>query len=361
MKSCSEGRKCKKKYKARAFNCGREWITDGSGMLSNHKRNLLCPSFLPESKQDNQTAHKELFPQKAHKRKENNVSNLAQGGEWEEEEEERRKRTMEGRSNQPWGNGASFSASAKVEPSNKPTNPNFDHLFEGLQATKEEQGGRTFHMQNTNMNNEYGTSTNPFDSPPPADSASPTSRQTQNQQKTRTRALCSSFVEVLLRVMVIVLLFLAFILIASDFKSTRVPNALGQDQLKFTCFDAFKYLLSASMIACGFSTIQLIPELYRMYTGEVLVPEEFILYFNFITDQVIAYLLLSSTSAGMTASELVRNGYNKVWPSLCSGNGFWSFCAQAAASVSMSFFAFLIMASLALLSGYRLAKYLVFA
>lgn len=179
---------------------------------------------------------------------------------------------------------------------------------------------------------------------------------------TRTRTLCSSFVEVVMRLTVVLLLLLAFILIASDSKTTKVGYVLGQVTLKFTYFDAFKYLLSASMIACGFSVIQLIPELYRMHTGEVLIEqEEIILYFNFICDQFLAYLLLSSTSAGMTASGLVRNGYDVVWLSLCSGTGFWSFCAQAAASVSMAFLAFLIMASLALLSGYRLAKYRVFA
>ncbi|KAH9310027.1 hypothetical protein KI387_037938, partial [Taxus chinensis] len=226
---------------------------------------------------------------------------------------------MEGRRNQPWGNGVPHSASAKVEPSGKADNPNFDHLFEGLQATKEEQVGSAYHKQNPNMDNEYGASRNPFDSPPHVDSSPPTTRPAQKQDKTRSRTLCSSFVEVVLRVMVVALLLLAFILIASDSKTAKLPYALGQVELKFAYFDAFKYLLSASMIACGFSIIQLIPELYRMRTGEVLIPEHIILYFNFITDQVIAYLLLSSTSAGMTASDLVRNGYEAVWLSLCSG------------------------------------------
>eukprot|EP01018_Ginkgo_biloba_P001152 Gb_05170 [translate_table: standard] len=279
---------------------------------------------------------------------------------------------MEGKRDQPWGSRAQQSVnvirpavnSSKVEPNNR-NSRDFDQLFEGLQVTREERaagvGGRP---DRKHMN---GNAANPFDSPPPTASPSERSKYPPNPEngssstRPKTRTLCSSFVEVVLRVMVVVLLLLAFILIASDSKTTKLASTLGEVNLKFTSFDAFKYLLSASMIACGFSVIQLVPELYRMYTGEILIPEEIILYVNFLCDQILAYLLLSSTSAGMTASELVRNGYDVVWLSLCSGTGFWSFCAQAAASVSMAFFAFLIMSSLALLSGYRLAKYLVFA
>lgn len=304
---------------------------------------------------------------------------------------------MEAKRNQPWGTRPAASNSSKVEPANKCDNRDFDQLFEDLQVTKEDQRAATpagaggagtkleKEKQHMNMNMNMNTdgingSKNPFDDSPPP---SPTRRTHENgysernnynqprpdeevaaslsAKLTRTRTLCSSFVEVVMRLTVVLLLLLAFILIASDSKTTKVGYVLGQVTLKFTFFDAFKYLLSSSMIACGFSVIQLIPELYRMHTGEVLIPEVIILYFNFICDQFLAYLLLSSTSAGMTASDLVRKGYDVVWLSLCSGTGFWSFCAQAAASVSMAFLAFLIMASLALLSGYRLAKYLVFA
>lgn len=298
---------------------------------------------------------------------------------------------MEEKRNQPWGTRPAAYNSSKVEPANKCDLRDFDKLFEDLQVTKEDQraaapagtgGAATTHekeKQHMNMNMDgINGSKNPFDdSPPPTATRrhdNDYSERNYNHPRpdeeaaaspstklTRTRTLCSSFVEVVMRLTVVVLLLLAFILIASDSKTTKVGYVLGQVTLKFTYFDAFKYLLSASMIACGFSVIQLVPELYRMHTGEVLIPEEIILYFNFICDQFLAYLLLSSTSAGMTASNLVRKGYDVVWLSLCNGTGFWSFCAQAAASVSMAFLAFLITASLALLSGYRLAKYLVFA
>jgi len=298
---------------------------------------------------------------------------------------------MEEKRNQPWGTRPAAYNSSKVEPANKCDLRDFDKLFEDLQVTKEDQraaapagtgGAATTHekeKQHMNMNMDgINGSKNPFDdSPPPTATRrhdNDDSERNYNHPRpdeeaaaspstklTRTRTLCSSFVEVVMRLTVVVLLLLAFILIASDSKTTKVGYVLGQVTLKFTYFDAFKYLLSASMIACGFSVIQLVPELYRMHTGEVLIPEEIILYFNFICDQFLAYLLLSSTSAGMTASNLVRKGYDVVWLSLCNGTGFWSFCAQAAASVSMAFLAFLITASLALLSGYRLAKYLVFA
>lgn len=299
---------------------------------------------------------------------------------------------MEEKRTQPWGTRPAAYNSSKGEPANKCDHRDFDKLFEDLQVTKEDQraaapagtgGAGAKHekeKQHKSMSMDgINGSKNPFDDSPPPTATRPRhdndySERDYNHPRpdeeaaaspstklTRARTLCSSFVEVVMRLSVVLLLLLAFILIASDSKTTKIGYVLGQVTLKFTYFDAFQYLLSASMIACGFSVIQLVPELYRMHTGEVLIPENIILYFNFICDQFLAYLLLSSTSAGMTASNLVRKGYDLVWLSLCSGTGFWSFCAQAAASVSMAFLAFLIMASLALLSGYRLAKYLVFA
>ncbi|KAI5061926.1 hypothetical protein GOP47_0022465 [Adiantum capillus-veneris] len=75
-------------------------------------------------------------------------------------------------------------------------------------------------------------------------------------------------------------------------------------------------------------------------------------------DQVLAFLMMSSSSSAATASELSQHGLHNIWPPACSTWKLSLFCTRADVAVGMSFVSCLFMFLSTFSSGYHLANLL---
>ncbi|KAJ7296392.1 hypothetical protein O6H91_22G055400 [Diphasiastrum complanatum] len=155
-----------------------------------------------------------------------------------------------------------------------------------------------------------------------------------------------TLVELALRLATIVFSIIAFSVIA----------ATSQNGFKFDNYGAFNYLLAINVLAFVYSILQVAHWTYKYGYGKNLLPPWGGACATFVCDQVLAYLLMSASSSGATATVLSQDGLGSAWPAIC--NGLQNFCTQAEASVSMSFLAFFSIAPSSLLSGYQLLELL---
>ncbi|KAH9299783.1 hypothetical protein KI387_031465, partial [Taxus chinensis] len=111
------------------------------------------------------------------------------------------------------------------------------------------------------------------------------------------------------------------------------------------------YLLSGSAIGLAYNVVQLVPAIFLIVTRKFLLPNPFGLYFNFIADQVIGYLLASSGSAALAVAMEFKRFYNE--------NGvkeFDRFFRKAEASAASTLVATLAMIVLSIISARFLFK-----
>ncbi|XP_073019006.1 CASP-like protein 4A3 [Primulina eburnea] len=113
----------------------------------------------------------------------------------------------------------------------------------------------------------------------------------------------------------------------------------------FDLYKEFRYCISVNIIGCVYSGAQAIDLSFDLTTGKYAVQhrKQLRYYFDFVFDQVIAYLLISASSS----ATLRIDDWQLNW-------GKDKFPDMATASISMSFLAFLALASSSLISGYTL-------
>ncbi|KAH7280831.1 hypothetical protein KP509_36G015900 [Ceratopteris richardii] len=75
----------------------------------------------------------------------------------------------------------------------------------------------------------------------------------------------------------------------------------------------------------------------------------------YLCDQILAFLMTSSSSSAATASELSWNGLHSIWPPACSTWGLSLFCSRADVAVAMGFVSCLFMFLITFSSGYHLS------
>ncbi|PQQ12323.1 CASP-like protein 4B1 [Prunus yedoensis var. nudiflora] len=129
--------------------------------------------------------------------------------------------------------------------------------------------------------------------------------------------------------------FLAFIIMAS--------NKHG-DSEDFNQYEEYSYVLAIAILSMLYSGMQAARHVHQLYTGREVVQRRTSASADFIGDQIMAYLLISSSSSAIPLTNRLRDERIDV------------FTDSSAAAISMAFLAFVALALSALISGYKLSS-----
>ncbi|CAM0881969.1 unnamed protein product [Alopecurus aequalis] len=110
----------------------------------------------------------------------------------------------------------------------------------------------------------------------------------------------------------------------------------------FRRYNEYRYTLAASVMAFTYSGFQLVAEVHHLVTGRRIIGASWGNYFNLAMDQILAYLLLSASSAALSR--------NDVW---VSRFGVDQFAKLINSSASMAFLAFIALGLSSIISAYR--------
>ncbi|XP_072960774.1 CASP-like protein 4A4 [Typha angustifolia] len=146
----------------------------------------------------------------------------------------------------------------------------------------------------------------------------------------------------------ILLRALAFLLSFASALSLAAPppHAAEGPQAAFNFQDhpEFSYCLSAVIVTSIYSALQLFKSIWDIAFKGVILPEKISDYITFFLDQVVAYLLISSSSISMLATV-------RIPPQ--------RYRAAAIVSTIASLAAFFAIAASAIISGYKLCKRII--
>ncbi|CAI9092437.1 OLC1v1027666C1 [Oldenlandia corymbosa var. corymbosa] len=132
------------------------------------------------------------------------------------------------------------------------------------------------------------------------------------------------------------------------FSTTR---ARGSKSPSWTDFEALRFVGIANAIVALYSLFEVGASVWEITGGTTFLPEVLQVWFDFAHDQVFAYMLLSADSAG---TELARSLKGK---DTCTESN--AFCIQSDISIALGFAGFLFLGLSALLSGFRVASYII--
>ncbi|KAL6337518.1 hypothetical protein AAG906_037111 [Vitis piasezkii] len=137
-----------------------------------------------------------------------------------------------------------------------------------------------------------------------------------------------------LRGLALVCSLLSFVIMAS--------NKHG-DWKNFDKYEEFRYTLGIAILSTLYTGGQVLRQVHELYTGNLMFSRWSTSLFDFIGDQIVAYLLISSASAAVPMTNRMREGADNI------------FTDSLAAAISMSFLAFFSLGLSALISGYKLS------
>ncbi|KAK8514946.1 hypothetical protein V6N13_121892 [Hibiscus sabdariffa] len=130
-----------------------------------------------------------------------------------------------------------------------------------------------------------------------------------------------------------------------------VTNSRGSGSPRWFDFDAFRFVFAANSIVALYSLFEMGVSVWEISTGATLLPEILQVWFDFGHDQVFAYLLLSADSAGTALAKTLKG------TDTCTASN--SFCVQSDISVALGFAGFLFLGFSSLLSGFRVASFII--
>ncbi|KAI0509852.1 hypothetical protein KFK09_010449 [Dendrobium nobile] len=154
-----------------------------------------------------------------------------------------------------------------------------------------------------------------------------------------------------LNALILLLRFAAFCfsLAAAIFMASNSSRSQGSPS--WLHFPSFRYVLAANSIVSIYCLFEMCASVWEILKGETLLPEPVQLWFDFSHDQVFAYMLLAAEATGTgVARDLHGHGS-------CDAAG--AFCVQAYISVALGFGGFAFLALSALLSGFRVACFVI--
>ncbi|KAG6432486.1 hypothetical protein SASPL_104063 [Salvia splendens] len=128
---------------------------------------------------------------------------------------------------------------------------------------------------------------------------------------------------------------LAFIIMAT--------NQHG-DGREFYKYEEYRYVLAIAILSALYTGFQTGRHIHEIHTNKETISRKNASIFDFIGDQIVAYLLLSAASAAVPLTNSMRRGGDNI------------FTDSSAASISMEFFAFFSLGLSALISGYKLSN-----
>ncbi|KAL4178773.1 hypothetical protein AMTRI_Chr13g116800 [Amborella trichopoda] len=138
-------------------------------------------------------------------------------------------------------------------------------------------------------------------------------------------------------------LFLRFLSLFLSLLSALILTAPRSPHHSSSNYFQYRYSVGVCMVASFYSLTQLVKGIWDIASISILIPDAIYDCLTFPLDQLVCYLLISSSSAAMPAT-IDENDRGTMLGKL------------ATASLTMSFLAFLSMAILAILSGYKLYK-----
>lgn len=141
-----------------------------------------------------------------------------------------------------------------------------------------------------------------------------------------------------LRVCEIVLCLISFSVMAAD-------KTQGWSGDSFDRYKEYRYCLSVAVIAFVYSGLQASDLAYHSATGKNIISHHLRYHFDFVMDQILAYLLISASSSAATRVDDWVSNWGKD-----------QFTEMATASIGMSFLAFAAFAISSLISGYNLCN-----
>ncbi|GLJ24995.1 hypothetical protein SUGI_0478520 [Cryptomeria japonica] len=113
-------------------------------------------------------------------------------------------------------------------------------------------------------------------------------------------------ISAVLRILAFVLLLISLIVIVTDKTRSDVLFSFNENieglKYSFSAFEAFRFVVAANVIGFLYSFI-------RIILGFCPTIDSFCLHLSFIFDQVMAYILLSSASAGIAYIMFIRDSF----------------------------------------------------
>ncbi|XWS67312.1 hypothetical protein CRYUN_Cryun05aG0276500 [Craigia yunnanensis] len=128
--------------------------------------------------------------------------------------------------------------------------------------------------------------------------------------------------------------FLSFIIMAS--------NNHG-DWKNFDNYEEYRYLLAIAILSILYTGGQALRHVNAIWKGKQILEQRISAMVDFLGDQLVAYLLISSASSAIPLTNMMREEQDNI------------FTDSSASAISMSFFAFLSLALSAMVSGYKLS------
>lgn len=138
-----------------------------------------------------------------------------------------------------------------------------------------------------------------------------------------------------LRGLSLVFSLLAFIIMAS--------NKHG-DWKDFDKYEEYRYVLAIAILSTLYTGVQAARHVHQLSTGRELFQRRTSALADFIGDQIMAYLLISSASSAIPLTNRMREAQDNI------------FTDSSASAISMAFLAFVTLALSALISGYKLSS-----
>ncbi|EXC34098.1 hypothetical protein L484_010555 [Morus notabilis] len=148
----------------------------------------------------------------------------------------------------------------------------------------------------------------------------------------------------------VLLRFLAFLFSFVSALSLVITSPKKKDKAasvgsSFSDHSELLYCLTATMLAFAYSLFQLFKGILEIADRGILMSDMVSDYTSFTLDQLLVYLLVSSSSAAIPAIKRIERS-SQLWKA-------------SIVSVSFSFATFLVIAICALLSGYKLCKRII--
>ncbi|MCL7024001.1 hypothetical protein MKW94_030798 [Papaver nudicaule] len=151
--------------------------------------------------------------------------------------------------------------------------------------------------------------------------------------------------EALLKYGSLILRTLAFVFSVISF------SVMASNKGVFDSFDEFSYVLAACVLSAVYTLLQNIRHTNYYLSGNSLFAKCTSNLVDFVGDQIIAYLLLSSASAAAPTVSKIRD----VEKALKAYGADKKVSAMSSASTGMAFLAFFPLAISAMISGYKLS------
>ncbi|KAK2378792.1 CASP protein 4B1 [Trifolium repens] len=117
------------------------------------------------------------------------------------------------------------------------------------------------------------------------------------------------------------------------------------DWQNFDNYQEYRYLIAVSIFTSLYTGGQVYRQIHELSTGNDVFRPTMAAVIDFLGDQVMAYLLISSASTSIPLTDRMREHGDTV------------FTDSTSATITMAFFSFTFLALSAIISGYKLSSY----